>query len=57
MEAETVGDAVPHNAVLAAIELIQSGRTQMAMENLRVVEIHLRTQLKAAIASTSNETN
>lgn len=36
-----------HNAVVAAIELIDVGQTQAARDSLRVLEMSLRSNLKA----------
>lgn len=37
-------DPVPLNAVRAALEAVDTGRTQIARDNLRILEIHLRAQ-------------
>lgn len=39
----------PYNAVVAALELVESGRVYLAAENLRVIEIFLRSQLTAPV--------
>ena len=44
-------DPVPLNAVRAAIEAVDTGRTQIARDNLRILEIHLRAQSEVAAES------
>lgn len=40
-----MADMIPLNAVRAAIDAISTGRPANALENLRVLEIHLRAQI------------
>ena len=44
-------DPVPLNAVRAALEAVDTGRTQIARDNLRILEIHLRAQVGKPPAS------
>lgn len=45
LAAQPAPDTVPLNAVRAALEAVDTGRTQIARDNLRILEIHLRAQV------------
>lgn len=45
LAAQPAPDTVPLNAVRAALEAVDTGRTQIARDNLRILEIHLRANV------------